>query len=140
MKSHFVSVDMIPRYASDLDSVSITCICIFTVCSAKFVVILGKEFRPGAIVCLRPPSNESYPLFGEIIRVFVPNHEKTFLVRMYNTVQYSSHYNAYEITQCSQFRVVCLKQLAIHDVFHKYHLKTCSYIIIKSFHHVEFDL
>ena len=108
--------------------------------SAKSVIILGKEFRPGAIVCLRPPANEEYPVFGEIIKIFVPNDEKTFLLHVYNTEMYSSHYNAYEVTRSSQFRVVPLEKLAIHDVFHKYHLKPKMYIVIRSFHHVDFDL
>ena len=79
--------------------------------------MLGKEFRPGAIICLQSPSNTDFPIFGEITRIFVPNDTKKLLVQLYDTENYSPHYNGYQVAKIDQFRVVSLDQL---EVYHKY--------------------
>lgn len=58
-------------------------------CSASSVKVSGKEFRPGAVVCITPPSDSDYPLFGEIVRVFVSDGTKQFLINLYKTVLFS---------------------------------------------------
>ena len=66
-------------------------------------LVLGKEFRPGAIICLQSPSNTDFPIFGEITRIFVPNDTKKLLVQLYDTENYSPHYNGYQVAKIDQF-------------------------------------
>lgn len=108
--------------------------------SAKAVTVLGKEFRPGAIVCLSPPSNLECPTFGEIIRIFVPEDTKQLLVQLYNTETYSSHYNAYEVVKTNQFNIISITHLGIHEVYHKYCVSRHLYVVVKSYHHVDYDI
>ena len=101
--------------------------------------MLGKEFHPGAIVCVTPPNDLRYPTFDEVICIFVPEHIKQLLICLYETEDYSSQYNAYHIVDNS---VQCrfLNQLCIHEVFHKYSVSSKFYVTIKSYHHVEHDI
>lgn len=103
---------------------------------------MGKEFRPGAIVCVSPPTNFEHPIFGEIIRIFVPNDTKQLLLRLYDTETYSAHFNAYQVVQNNQYRIISVSQLGIHEVYHRYVISPHdhSYVVIKSYHHVEFDI
>lgn len=101
---------------------------------------MGKEFRPGALVCVTPPSNLECPTFGEIIHIFIPDHTKIILVHLYQTETYSSHYNAYHIKKTPQFIMIPISQLGIHEVFHKYTVSSNLYALIKSYHHVEYDI
>ena len=101
---------------------------------------MGKEFRPGAIVCTTPPSNLDYPTFGEIIRIFIPNDTKQFLVSLYHTEKYSAHFNSYQVVKTNQFSIISIRKLAIHDVYHKYFVPPHMYVVIKSYHHIEYDI
>lgn len=108
--------------------------------SAKSVTVLGKEFRPGAIVCLNPPSDLECPTFGEIVRIFVPNHTKNLLIHLYNTETYSSHFNSYQVVKTPQFSMVSINQLGIHEAYHKYTVSHHLYVVIKSHYHVEYEI
>ncbi len=108
--------------------------------STTSITILGKEFRPGAIVCVNSPSSLEYPIFAEILRVFVPADTKQILIRLYNTKRYSNHFNAYHIVKGNHFPVICISELGIHEVYHKYSVSRNSYVVIKSYHHVEYDI
>ena len=99
-----------------------------------------EEFRPGAVVCVNPPTNSEYPTFGEIVRIFVPDDSRQLLLHLYNTETYSLHFNAYQIVQSNQFSVISIGQLGIHEVYHRYVVSPHTYIMIKSYHHVEFDI
>ena len=107
--------------------------------SASSIKVSGKEFRPGAIVCTIAPSDSAYPTFGEIVRVFVPNGARQFLINLYKTELFSFHYNAYKVVKTNMFEVICISQLKLHEAFHKYCVSSSLYVVIKSFHHVEFD-
>ena len=65
--------------------------------SAAHVTVLGQTFHPGVIVCLKAPSDDDFPEFGEVTQVFVPDELKLLLVRKLHTDCYSEHYNAYNI-------------------------------------------
>ena len=102
--------------------------------------ILGNKFCLGAIVCVNPPTNSEYPTFGEIVCIFVPDDSKKLLLHLYNIQTYSLHFNAYLIVQNTQFSVLSICQLEIHEVYHRYMVSPHTYISIKSYHHVEFDI
>jgi hypothetical protein len=86
-----------------------------------------------------PPTNSEYPIFGEIVRIFVPNDTKQLLLRSYDTETYSAHFNAYQVTQNNQYSIISVSQLGIHEVYHRYIVSPHSYVL-KSYHHVEFDI
>lgn len=88
--------------------------------SAPSVTVLGKEFRPGATVCIGPPSDIEYPTFAEIVRIFVPDETKQLLLRSYYTEAYSPHFNAYQVVKTNQFSVLSVSKLSIHEAYHKY--------------------
>lgn len=108
--------------------------------SAKSVTVLGKEFRSGGIVCVNPPSNLESPTFGEIVRIFVHDDAKKLLIRLYDTETYSSHYNAYQVVKTHLFSVIPVNKLGIHEVYHKYFLSPNIFIVVKSYHHIEYDI
>lgn len=104
--------------------------------------MLGQDFHPGVIVlvCLKSPSDYDFPEFGEIIYVLVPDESKLLVVKRLCTDYYSQHYNAYCVTKSSNFALVDVGELAIHDVFHLYRLSSDSsqyYIVVRSCNHVE---
>ena len=101
---------------------------------------MGKEFRPGAIICISPPNDLECPIFGEIIRIFIPDHTKFLLVHLYSTEMYSSHYNAYQVKKTNEYRIISLSKLGIHEVYHKYMISSHLFVIIKSYHHVEYGI
>ena len=108
--------------------------------SANTVTVLGKEFRPGAVVCATSPSNLEYPTFGEIIRIFISNDIIHFLVSLYHTETYSPHFNSYQVVKTNQFSVISIRKLGIPDVYHKYFVPPHMYVVIKSYHHIEYDI
>ena len=101
------------------------------------VSVLGHTFKSGVVVCLRAPSDNEYPQFGEIVHVFVPDESKVFLVRELITESYCSHYNSYNVSKTSSFTALTVDELALHDVFHIYKLSSLYYITIRSCCHVE---
>ena len=105
--------------------------------SATSVIVLGREFRPCAIVCVNPPTNSEHPTFGEIVHIFVPDDTKQLLLHLYVTDTYSSHFNVYQVVQNNQFSIISVSQLGIHEVYHKYIVSPYLYVVIKSYHHVE---
>ena len=91
-------------------------------------------------MCTSPPSDTDYPTFAEIIRIFVPDDTKQLLVRSYYTETYSSHFNAYQVVKTYQFSVVSVSKLSIHEAYHKYFISPNLYVMIISYHHVEYDI
>ena len=41
------------------------------------MTVLGQDFRPGAMVYVRAPSDDTYPLFGEVTHIIL--HEDSTL-------------------------------------------------------------
>ena len=137
----FPSMDILARlhcYSQLLVNLSITFYLSFY--STKTVTILGKEFRPGAIICITPPSNLAYPTFGEIIQILLSNESKQFLVCLYHTETYSAHFNLYQVVKINQFSIICVNKLGIHEVYHKYFVPPRMYVVVKSYHHIEYDI
>ena len=108
--------------------------------SASRVVVLGVEFRQGALVCLRAPSNSEYPVFGEIRKIFIPDSSKIFLVQLYNTDYFSHHLFAYCITQTNSYTMLDVGSLKIHAIYHKYYMQSSIYTTVRSCHSVELDI
>ena len=69
--------------------------------------------------------------------VLVPQDSKILLVQKFLTDSYSEHYNAYLVVKTSNFSLVSVSDLAIHDVFHPYTLLSSHYIVVRSSTHVE---
>ena len=99
--------------------------------------MLGQDFRPGVCVCIQAPSNHDYPLFGRVMHVLVPEELKFLLIQIFDTLSYSQHHNAYCVVVTSQYAVVRVSELAIHDVFETYALSSGSYVVIRSCCHTE---
>ena len=70
----------------------------FTSCSASNISVLGVQFRPGALVFLKAPSHDDYPLFGEIKIIIYSEDNKFLLVGLCETACFYHHYFAYCIT------------------------------------------
>ena len=102
-----------------------------------YVTILGQTFRPGVIVCLKSPSDNDFPVFGEVVQVLVPNELKFLLVRELDTTFYYAHFNAYNVTKSSNYALVDIGSLAIHDVFHLYKSSSLLFVVVRSCNHVE---
>lgn len=92
------------------------------------------------MVCVTPPTSMELPTFGEVVRVLIHDHTKLLLLCLYNTEAYSPHFNAYQVVKSNQFILLSITQLGIFEVYHKYSIPPHSYIVIKSYHHVEFDV
>ena len=109
----------------------------FSLYSAHSVSVLGQDFRPGVCVCIQAPSDNDYPVFASVMYVLVPDELKFLLISIYDTQSYSQHHNAYCVTKTSKYSVVCISELAIHDVFETYILSSGSYVVIRSCCHTE---
>lgn len=59
--------------------------------SAVHASVLGQDFHPGVIVCLKSPSDYDFPEFGEIIYVLVPDESKLLVVKRLCTVNTIMH-------------------------------------------------
>ena len=92
------------------------------------------------MVCVTPPTSLELPTFGEVVRVLIHDDTKELLLCLYNTEAYSQHFNAYQVVKSNQFSLVSITQLGIFEVYHKYSVSSHSYVVIKSYHHVEFDI
>ena len=76
-------------------------------------------------------------MFGEVVRIFVPDDTKHLLLCLYNTEAYSAHFNSYQVVKTNQFTLIPITQLGIFEV---YHMSPHSYVVIKSYHCIEFDV
>ena len=72
--------------------------------------------------------------------IFVPEDTKQLLVCLYSTERYSPHFNSYQVVKTNQFSLIFIAQLGIFEVYHKYSVSPHSYVVIKSHHHVEYDI
>lgn len=99
--------------------------------------VLGKKFCRGVVVCLKAPCDNDFPVFGEITHILVPEESKLLLVKKFDTGSYSKHSNAYCVTKSTNFTVVSVDQLALHEVFHPYNVLSSYYIVVRSSSHVE---
>ena len=57
---------------------------------------------------------------------------------MYSTIQYTKHYGAYEVSKGNQYRIVLVSDLKVHDIMHKYIISSHVYVVVRSYHHIEF--
>jgi hypothetical protein len=89
------------------------------------------------MVCVRAPSDDSYPLFGEVTRIILHEDSKLLLIQEYEVEHYSHHFSAYKVTKSNNYSLVCVTKLALHQVFHRYFHGLSSFIVIKSCSHVE---
>ena len=96
--------------------------------------MLGQEFRGGDVVCLQAPSNVSFPTFGQIIWILVPEDLKILVVKKLRTEAYLSHYNAYHINGSTEYATIFLSELVIHEAFT---LHKSSLVVLRSCCHVE---
>ena len=138
IRQYYPSMNLLPRYTCRQKPTNF--VHVLTFFSAKSVTVLGKEFRSGAMVCVIPPSSMECPMFGEISYIFVPSDIKQFLILLYHTKAYSSHYNAYQVTKTQDYDLISVNQLGVHEVYHKYFVASNIYIVMKSYHHIEHDI
>lgn len=99
--------------------------------------ILGQEFYPGICVCIQAPSDNDFPIFARVMCVLVSEDLKFLLVQTFNTEFFSQHHNAYCVTLASQYLIIRVSELALHDVFVTYSLLSASYIVVRSCCHAE---
>ena len=99
--------------------------------------VLGQEFRSGVVVCLKAPSNECFPKFGQVIHVLVPDEMKLLLVKLFDTESYSQHHNAYCVNMTSDYSIISVDKLALHDVFCLYKLASITLIVVRSCCHTD---
>ena len=92
------------------------------ICSASSVSCLGQEFRPGAMVCLQRPNDMAYPVFGEILYVIIDDDRKCFAMNLYETDEFCTHYSASRVFPTSKFDIIAVDKLALHQVYHRYHV------------------
>ena len=90
-------------------------------------------------MCVNPPTNSEHPTFGEIVRILYLMTQNNFCF-VCTSHTYSSHFNAYQVVQNNQFNIISVSQLGIYEVYHKYIVSPYLYVVIKSYHHVEFDI
>ena len=97
----------------------------------------GCEFRPGAIVCLKRPCDNEFPLFGEILHIILLNDMKYLLVQQMEAQCFDYHFYSYPINPLSEHRLVNICDLAMHQVLHKYCVNYTYYVVVRSCDHVE---
>lgn len=88
-------------------------------------------------MCLKPPSDDDYPIFGRVAHIIILEDIKMLLVQVLSTELFDNHRNAYKVTVTSDFQLVNITDLGIHDVFV---LHKSSYIVVRSCCHVELNL
>ena len=89
------------------------------------------------MVCTKRPSDADYPNFGEVSHILVHEEAKYLVLKRYVTLDFSQHYFAYHIESSEDSMLLCICDLAMHQVFHKYHVDSRSYVVIRSCDHVE---
>lgn len=62
------------------------------------------------------------------------------LVTIWNTNFYNSHFNAYDVSETSEHKLISTDDIKINDIYAVNSQAERNYITIRSFHHVEFDL
>ena len=67
---------MYSKYRTIVSALIQNVICIaahlfYSTCSAVSVSCLGQEFRSGAIVCTKRPSDNDFPEFGEVVTILL---------------------------------------------------------------------
>ena len=90
----------------------------FLLRSTRSTSCLGQEFRRGAIVCTKRPSDHDYLDFGEVLHILVHEEAEYVVLKKFETITFSHHYFAYEIEPLEDFVALC--DLAFHQVFYKY--------------------
>ena len=70
--------------------------------------------------------------------ILVPEESKILLVQKFSTGFYSPHYNAYCVYKTSDYCLVNVNDLAIHDVFQPYDVFSLLYVVVRS--HTQVDM
>ena len=86
------------------------------------VEIHGVEYRIGCVLRLAEmtlDANQDYPLFGEVEELLVWEDEKIFVVTVLDTVEFDSHYMAYQVNRSMRKEVRTYHDLPWHGVLHK---------------------
>ena len=82
------------------------------------------EFRIGAVVCVAAPSDDLYPVFGEV------THERRLqTIQELEVEYYSHHFSAYTVFKNSKYSLICVSHLALHQVYHTYFHGHSCYIV-----------
>ena len=81
-------------------------------------------------MCTKQPSDEDYPNFGEVSHILVYEEAKYLVLKRYVTVDFSQHYFAYHIESSEDLMLLSICDLALHQVFHKYHVDSRSYGLV----------
>ena len=102
--------------------------------------MLGVEFRPRALVCLKAPSDSNFPVFGEIQHIIISEDSKIFLIQVYETDFFSHHFNSYCIKNTTTYTIIDVRSLKMHQVFHKYYIRSTIYVTIRSCNTVELNV
>ena len=89
------------------------------------------------MVCVKRPSDDDYPDFGEVSRVLIHEEAKYLVLKKFATVTFSHHYFAYEVAPLQDYMLLSVCDLAIHQVFHKYYAQSNFYVVVRSCDHVE---
>lgn len=97
---------------------------------------VGQEFRPGAMVCMQKPSDNEYPVFGEIKHIIIVDDVKYLAVELYSS-EFCFHYFAYKVCSILSFQIVPITKLVIHQVYHKYSVSFHNFVVIRSCDHIE---
>ena len=97
---------------------------------------VGQEFRPGAMVCMQKPSDNEYPVFGEIKHIIIVDDVKYLAVELYSS-EFCFHYFAYKVCSILSFQIIPITKLAIHQVYHKYSVSFHNFVVIRSCDHIE---
>ena len=77
---------------------------------------VGQEFRPGAMVCMHKPSDNEYPVFGEIKHIIIVDDVKYLAVEL-DSSEFCFHF-AYKVCSILSFQTVPITKLVIHQVYH----------------------
>lgn len=108
--------------------------------SASSVKCLGEEFRPRGVVCTQKPSDNDYPVFGEVQYIILVEDLKQLIIKMFTTEEFNHHYHAYKVLPTNNYQSVLIGNLALHQVFHKYCVHSHIFVVVRSCHHIEHNI
>ena len=112
----------------------------YSTCNAVSVSCLGQEFRSGAIVCTKRPSDNDFPEFGEVVKILLHEDAKYLLLKKMNTICFSHHYYSYKIEPLIECTLVLICSLSLHQVFHKYYANSEYFVVVRILTmHIEFS-
>ena len=82
-------------------------------CDLKFIKTLGKIFKPNVV--FERPTNEIFPDFGVVSRIFISNSVIYILFERLETISYKSLLDVYLVEKTNSFEIIELNDIDLQE-------------------------